>query len=262
MEDHPLTTRYWWSRWMPCCHWVSSKAWTTPTTGLFCVGWRLSQPLFQRTVSFYQAISYPTRRHYWRQWLKERIGGWCYMFKSCCTVQGGRVQKGSRVHAWQCPSNLYSQQQIIQSPESVLLRRFKSPTSPFYYHEEPLATPSSSTTSTSSSGTASTSTSTQLIVDLSMVTKVMVTGVKVGPYTTLKDFRLTGHTLYAARNGCSRTIVRGNDTDICIILLAYLPTLLQCNSSYKLLFDCGTGASRFMFNINHILLGWSAARDC
>ena len=95
-----------------------------------------------------------------------------------------------------------------------------------------------------------------------MVTKVMVTGVKVGPYTTLKDFRLTGHMLYAARNGCSRTIVRGNDTDICIILLAYLPTLLQCNSSYKLLFDCGTGASRFMFNINHILLGWSAARDC
>ena len=56
--------------------------------------------------------------------------------------------------------------------------------------------------------------------------------------------------LHAARNGCSRTIVRGND--ICIILLAYLPTLLQCNSSYKLLFDCGTGASRFMFNINHI----------
>ena len=58
--------------------------------------------------------------------------------------------------------------------------------------------------------------------------------------------------LHAARNGCSRTIVRGNYTDICIILLAYLPTLLQCNSSYKLLFDCGTGASRFMFNINHI----------
>ena len=66
------------------------------------------------------------------------------------------------------------------------------------------------------------------------------------------DFRLVGHMLYAARNGCSRTIVRGNDTDICIIFLAYLPTLLQCNSSYKLLFDCGTGASRFMFNINHI----------
>ena len=67
------------------------------------------------------------------------------------------------------------------------------------------------------------------------------------------DFRLVGHMLYAARNGCSRTIVRGNDTDyICIILLAYLPTLLQCNSSYKLLFDCGTGASRFMFNINHL----------
>ena len=39
--------------------------------------------------------------------------------------------------------------------------------------------------------------------------------------------------------GFSRTIVRGNDTDICIILLAYLPTLLQCNSDYKLLFDCG-----------------------
>jgi len=66
------------------------------------------------------------------------------------------------------------------------------------------------------------------------------------------DFRLVGHMLHAARNGCSRTIVRGNDTDICIILLAYLPTLLQCNSAYKLLFDCGTGASRFMFNINHI----------
>ena len=82
---------------MPCYHWVSSKAWTTPTTGLF-----------------------------------------------------------------------------------------KSPTSPFYYHE---ATPSSSTTtSTPSSITASTSTSTQLIVDLSMVTKVMVTGVKVGPHTTGKDF--------------------------------------------------------------------------
>ena len=31
-----------------------------------------------------------------------------------------------------------------------------------------------------------------------------------------------------------------------------VPTLLQCNSDYKLLFDCGTGASRFMFNINHI----------
>ena len=55
----------------------------------------------------------------------------------------------------------------------------------------------------------------------------MVTGVKVGPHTTMKDF-------------CD------------IILLAYLPTLLQCNSDYKLLFDCGTGASRFMFNINHI----------
>ena len=68
----------------------------------------------------------------------------------------------------------------------------------------------------------------------------------------LEDFRLVGHMLHAARNGCSRTIVRGNDTDICIILLAYLPTLLQCNSAYKLLFDCGTGASRFMFNINHI----------
>ena len=36
------------------------------------------------------------------------------------------------------------------------------------------------------------------------------------------DFRLVGHMLYAARNGCSRTIVRGNDTDICIIFLAYL----------------------------------------
>ena len=57
MEDHSLTTRYWWGRWMPCCHWVSSKAWTTPTTGLFCVR-RLSQPLFQRTVSFYQASSF------------------------------------------------------------------------------------------------------------------------------------------------------------------------------------------------------------
>ena len=68
----------------------------------------------------------------------------------------------------------------------------------------------------------------------------------------LEDFRLVGHMLHAARNGCSRTIVRGNDTDICIILLAYLPTLLQCNSAYKLLFDCGTGASRFMFIINHI----------
>ena len=57
---------------------------------------------------------------------------------------------------------------------------------PFYYHE---ATPSSSTTtSTPSSITASTSTSTQLIVDLSMVTKVLVTVVKVGPYTTVKDF--------------------------------------------------------------------------
>ena len=57
---------------------------------------------------------------------------------------------------------------------------------PFYYHE---ATPSSSTTtSTPSSITASTSTSTQLIVDLSTVTKVMVTGVKVGPHTTVKDF--------------------------------------------------------------------------
>ena len=67
------------------------------------------------------------------------------------------------------------------------------------------------------------------------------------------EFRLVGHImLHAARNGFSRTIVRGNDTDICIILLAYLPTLLQCNSDYKLLFDCGTGASRFMFNINHI----------
>ena len=61
--------------------------------------------------------------------------------------------------------------------------------SPFYYHEEQLATPSSSTTtSTPSSATASTSTSTQLIVDLSMVTKVLVTVVKVGPYTTVKDF--------------------------------------------------------------------------
>ena len=36
------------------------------------------------------------------------------------------------------------------------------------------------------------------------------------------DFRLVGHMLHAARNGCSRTIVRGNDTDICIIFLAYL----------------------------------------
>ena len=35
------------------------------------------------------------------------------------------------------------------------------------------------------------------------------------------DFRLVGHMLYAARNGCSRTIIRGNDTDICIIFLAY-----------------------------------------
>ena len=209
-------------------------------------------------------------------------------------------------------------------------------------------------TSTPSSITASTSTSTQLIVDLSMVTKVMVTGVKVGPHTTVKDFcdkvwdningknnhymrvdvvadnyetpyllkngvrvdrgsgttvtfeleslfpsnfktdfffccdnkarlyrimagyfatlardsitgtqyfitqgssevsgalpdsthleadfRLVGHMLHAARNGCSRTIFRGNDTDICIILLAYLPTLLQCNSDYKLLFGVG-----------------------
>ena len=84
------------------------------------------------------------------------------------------------VHAGQCPSNLYSQQQIIQSPESVLLRRFKSPTSPFYYHEEPLAMPSSSTTtSTSSSATASTSTSTQLIVDLSMVTKEWLQALKL-----------------------------------------------------------------------------------
>ena len=60
------------------------------------------------------------------------------------------------------------------------------------------------------------------------------------------DFRLVGHMLHAARNGCSCTIVRGNETDICITLLAYLPTVLQCNSSYKLLFDCGTGASRFI----------------
>ena len=62
MKDHSLTTRYWWSRWMPCCHLVSSKAWTTPTTDLFCIR-RLSQPLFQKTVSFYQAMSYPQRRH-------------------------------------------------------------------------------------------------------------------------------------------------------------------------------------------------------
>ena len=38
------------------------------------------------------------------------------------------------------------------------------------------------------------------------------------------DFRLVGHMLYAARNGCSRTIVRGNDTDICILVSYSWPT--------------------------------------
>ena len=84
------------------------------------------------------------------------------------------------------PPTFTHNNRLFQSPKSVLLRRFKSPTSPFYYH---VATPSSSTTtSTPSSITASTSTSTQLKVDLSMVTKVMVTGVKVGPHTTVRDF--------------------------------------------------------------------------
>ena len=71
-------------------------------------------------------------------------------------------------------------------------------------------------------------------------------------YDLEADFRFVGHLFDSARNGRVHTIVRGNDTDILVKLLRYLPILLQYNCTHTLLHDCGTCDSRFMLNINHI----------
>ena len=83
--------------------------------------------------------------------------------KSVVQFREEEVRKALEFMPGSVPPTFTHNNRLFQSPKSVLLRRFKSPTSPFYYHE---ATPSSSTTtSTPLSITASTSTSTQLIVD-------------------------------------------------------------------------------------------------
>ena len=259
------------------------------------------------------------------------------------------------------PPTFTHNNKLYQAPKSALLKRFKAPTSPFYWKA-----PSTSTT-------GPTHAVTQLIVDLSMVTKVMASSVSVGGNTTVKDFcdkvwgyinnkkydridvvgdnyetphllknstrvdrgsgttvafdldsrlpanfksdfffcsinkarlyrimtgyfnvlaqqtdtqifitqgssevsnalpdsthleadfRLIGHLINAAQSGCTQTVVRGNDTDILVILLAYLPEVLRYNESHTVLFDCGSKATRFMFNINYIgqLIGLERCR--
>ena len=76
------------------------------------------------------------------------------------------------------------------------------------------------------------------------------------------DFRLICHVIHAVDSGVNQTIVRGNDTDILVILLAYLPDILQRSKTHILLYDYGTGASRCTFDITHIgkLIGLERCR--
>ena len=51
------------------------------------------------------------------------------------------------------------------------------------------------------------------------------------------DYRLVTHVLHAAQNGYTSTTVRGNDTDILIILIAFIPKVLEINKNHTLYYD-------------------------
>ena len=65
------------------------------------------------------------------------------------------------------------------------------------------------------------------------------------------DYRIVGHVLEALKCGYQSTSVRANDTDVLVILLAFMPSFLQINLSFKLILKSGSDG-KDIFNINNI----------
>ena len=67
------------------------------------------------------------------------------------------------------------------------------------------------------------------------------------------DYRIVTHIIDGARNGMKSALVRANDTDITVLLLAYLPTILEICPTFVLKFDSGTSINRLVFNMNYMM---------
>ena len=66
------------------------------------------------------------------------------------------------------------------------------------------------------------------------------------------DYRIVLHVIDGIARGFLKIIVRANDTDITIILMAFMPVFLQLCPSLQLTIYHGTGNNRVLFNLNHM----------
>ena len=57
------------------------------------------------------------------------------------------------------------------------------------------------------------------------------------------DYRIVTHVLDAIKCGYTSSTVRGNDTDILVILIAFMPTFLQRSPNFQLRYIGGTDGS-------------------
>ena len=69
------------------------------------------------------------------------------------------------------------------------------------------------------------------------------------------DWRMVLHIIDGLNEGHTSCKVRANDTDVVIILLAYMPTFLELNDTFQLTLDFGVGAKRRAINLNDLCRG-------
>ena len=68
------------------------------------------------------------------------------------------------------------------------------------------------------------------------------------------DYRLTCHILDGLQCGFNQVTVRGNDTDIVIILMAFFPLFVERDPTVQLRMDFNVGKSREILDLNRICL--------
>ena len=68
------------------------------------------------------------------------------------------------------------------------------------------------------------------------------------------DFRIVTHIIDGINNGFTEIVVRAGDTDVLIILAAYMPTFLTLNPKVHIVLAFGNGKSKTDFDMNNIVL--------